>query len=176
MAVDEQLLRSWIREAQARMALQPLTARQKALLPRTKMEFRAEGPDTTRLLLEGIEVARGFVQRALQAQGIPPEIQATLQQALEALEGAEPEEKSVKEAVSSIAKRQVDQGTRIARQDQMVMHLLESTLPSPDEVTEKAAKRALQLIAAGVQADREDATTARLRREVAEKLRWAKRR
>ncbi len=143
---------------------------------------KAEGPDTTRLELEAVQVARGYIQEALRSQNVPSGVLDTLRRALEALEertDTEPKAKaSVKEALASIARHQGDQEARMAQTDARIQRLLASapSLPRVEELTTKAVERAQRLIKEAVQADKEDATTAALRHKLEVELARGKRR
>ncbi len=109
MAVDEQLLRSWIREAQARMALQPLTKAQLAVVAEVEINRKAtaeaKGPDRSPVLLQVIKQVSGLIQEALRAHGVPAGVQDTLRQALAVLEGESPEGSEPEDQVAELAKK-----------------------------------------------------------------------
>ncbi len=138
--------------------------------PELKVEMKADHPDTSRLLLEAIQVATGFLKQAIEARDTPPGVQVTLQSALDALTEVEeptPEGKAltVKQALASIAKRQSAQSAAMDSLEKRVGQLLARSPPLPrvEDLTLDMVKKAQKHIEEGVQADRESATTRALR-------------
>ncbi len=135
-----------------------------------QVEMKAEGPDKTRLLLEAMHQASGFLKQAIEARDTPPGIQATLQSALDALTEVKeptPEGKamSVEEALASIAKHQTDTDAHLAQTEARIQRLLARSPPLPrvEDLTLDMVKKAQKHIEEGVQADRESASTRALR-------------
>ncbi len=169
MAPDERTLRTWIREAQAKLALQDFTPRQKAQLARTQAESKGDmGP---------VKNAIRDLLRATKAS----DLQAALvhvQEALATLRGmAEAEDaEGVKETLASLARHQTDQMVHLGlRESQLKAYLARpSPPPRPGEETAEG-KMATRFVEKEVLGWGESAEVTALQRKLDEELRRAKR-
>ncbi len=173
MAPDEETLTRWVREAQAKLALQDLSPSQAAVVASMKAARGHQlGPDRTRLLLEAARQVSLLIQEVLRARDVPATVQNTLRQALAILEGeAEAEDaEGVKATIASLARHQMDQEIHIGLRESQLKAYLARPSPPPRAGEELAeGRRATALVDKEVRPV-EDAKTTRRKRWLANEL------